>query len=470
MIKELLKDSILYTIPSIVSRSLGFLLLPIFTRIISPTDYGALDLITIYGAFINILVPLEITQAMARFYYETDEKAVIVKTSFLFTFFSSTLFLIFSVVNSELITKLLLKDEKYIQTLKIGLIYIYLNIFFYFIQNLLRWDFKSKFFLLSSLSYSIIYSLASVLLANNFKLGINGILFGIILGTLIGLIIGFIPVRKLFVSSNFDFILLKKMLIFSIPIVFSSISVVVYQWIDRYMISTLLSLRDVGIYGVAARISTVTYFPLIGIQMALTPLVYKYYEKSDTPIKISKIFSSICFLIFIVITFITIFRNEIILFFAPKEYSFAGNLLLFLPLSNVLFQLYIFSPGIWICKKTYLIFIINLLSALTNTILNYILIKFLGIIGAGLATLITAFMFFAIYVFFNQKFYTIPYEWKNILSALLIIFITIIFLEYIYVIIHSFILKFIMFSIIVLVLLNLKLLKIDELMKILKDA
>ena len=72
MLKRLFSDTLIYTVPAILSRSISFLLLPIYTRILSTSDYGIFDLIMVFGGFVNLTIPLEITQGIARFY--ADEK------------------------------------------------------------------------------------------------------------------------------------------------------------------------------------------------------------------------------------------------------------------------------------------------------------------------------------------------------------------------------------------------------------
>ena len=74
MLGLFVRDSLIYGIASILSRSLGLLLLPVYTRILNPQDYGVLDLITTAALFINLVIVLEVGQGFARYWHEMPDK------------------------------------------------------------------------------------------------------------------------------------------------------------------------------------------------------------------------------------------------------------------------------------------------------------------------------------------------------------------------------------------------------------
>jgi len=86
-------------------------------------------------------------------------------------------------------------------------------------------------------------------------------------------------------------------------------------------------------------------------------------------------------------------------------------------------------PGVFIKEKTIYIAIVRGLGAVTNIILNFILIPIYGIIGAAAATCISFFLMAFTLFFINKKIFPVVYEWKNILvifvSALGLYFLSI---------------------------------------------
>ena len=74
MLKAVLRDSLVYGLASILSKGLAIFLLPLYTRVLSPSDYGAYDLLITLGVLANLIVALEISQGLARLWSDTPEK------------------------------------------------------------------------------------------------------------------------------------------------------------------------------------------------------------------------------------------------------------------------------------------------------------------------------------------------------------------------------------------------------------
>jgi O-antigen/teichoic acid export membrane protein len=72
-IKSLLKDSVAYGISSLLSRFIGFLLMPLYTRILTPEDYGVLNIINITITLVTLFAVLGLDSSAHVFYWDTTE-------------------------------------------------------------------------------------------------------------------------------------------------------------------------------------------------------------------------------------------------------------------------------------------------------------------------------------------------------------------------------------------------------------
>ena len=89
MIRTFLKDSAVYTVPSIISRGLALLLVPFYTRVLSTADYGSLDLLMVFASVVNSSIALEVSQGVARFYVSepiSERKVMYASSALWFTF------------------------------------------------------------------------------------------------------------------------------------------------------------------------------------------------------------------------------------------------------------------------------------------------------------------------------------------------------------------------------------------------
>src|SRR5436305_693926 len=92
-LKELVRHSAIYGLGSIVSRVLAVLLLPLYTRYLSPADYGMIETINALSAVLTALVAQGMKSAFFRFYFDSAElegRLLVVRTAFWYVLAAST--------------------------------------------------------------------------------------------------------------------------------------------------------------------------------------------------------------------------------------------------------------------------------------------------------------------------------------------------------------------------------------------
>jgi O-antigen/teichoic acid export membrane protein len=419
MIKKFFADSAIYGIINIFSRGLSLILLPLYTRIFSPTDYGIIDLISIVTNLVNLTVALEISQGLALYYSdaETDnQKTAYASTALWFTIATYSIFCLTALFFSDYLSILVLGTINQNNTFNLAIISIFTNGIFYLVQNQIRWQLKSREYALINFIFIFVSASVTAISALFFQLGLSSVYYGNISGYLISLCFGFYSCNNIYTFS-FNWQKCREMLTFSFPLVLSSISVFISLYIDRITIKELMTLKDLGLYGIAYRFASIVVIFSSSFQGALTPLVYNNYRLANTPKNIAKIFRYFLALIFPTILIFSFFSTEIILFFSTPEYIQSSSIIPVIALSLIVSNCNIFTPGIAIYKQTRIIALINIFSAIINTVLNYILVPKIGFMGAALATLITSVLTFYCYFVKSQKYYFIEYSWSKIITA-----------------------------------------------------
>ena len=421
MIRRFFRDSAIYTIPSILSYGISFFLIPLYTRVLTPTDYGALDMITVFGSLIALTVALEVSQAVARFYQDertTEGKKVLASTALWFTILMFTAFLIMALAFAPELSLIVIGAPGFDDVFRLGTVFIWVNGLFYLLKNQLRFELRSKAYSSVSIVHSLTTAGASVLLAYVFQFGIYGFLAGMIIGTAAGTLLGLYYLKTTF-QLRLDLRKLKTMLAFSIPLVPSSIAVFVSMYIDRLMINYYLSLEEVGLYGIGYRLASVSTLVLVGFQMALTPLVYKHYQEPETPQQLATIFRTFLAIVIVIFLILSLFADVALWILTTPAYYAASQVVVFLVPAILLSQMYIFAPGIGIAKKTHLLIWINAGGAILNIFFNWMLIPQVGYVGAGIATLIGYACVFGAHMYCSQKLYYVPHNWGAIAGVVL---------------------------------------------------
>lgn len=416
MIKSFFKDSAIYMIPTVVSRGLSLILIPFYTRVLSPSDYGSLDLLFVFSSIVNLTIALEVSQGVARFFASEnnyDKKISYASSAFWFTCACYSLFAILMLYFSNDVATLIMGQESLELEFKIGIIFISLNGIFYIVQNQLRWELRSKQYSIVSLFSILLTSIISFWLVYFQNWGLLGLLVGMVTGSILSITLGLWWLRKSF-QFRFDINLLKEMLVYSTPLVFSGIAVWVNLYVDRMMINHFLSIEEVGLYGVGHRLASISFLILEGFQGALTPLIYANYKNANTPRQLEKIFRLFLSMTLLMFLTLTLFAIDLLELFTTPAFYGGSIVVIFLVPAILLSKMYIFSPGISIAKKTYLIVWINVGGGALNIMLNFLFIPKLGIMGAGIATMLCSLAIFASYTVIGQRFYHIPHNWLKI--------------------------------------------------------
>lgn len=418
MIRTFAKDALVYGAATVLSRATSLIVVPIYTRFLSPADYGVIDLLTIAGNLILLTVALEISQAVARFLPESGDadKVAVASTALLFSGGAYALFGIVGLLAAPEISAWLLDGAAGDLTVRLAVVGTCLNGIFQLTSGVLRFQLRASRFAIASLSSSLIAIVVGVVLVAIADAGVDGFFVGQILGGTVGVALTLAFSRSLY-RPTFHGARLRSMLRFSTPLVPSSIGVFVFLFVDRLAISQLMSVSDVGVFGVGYRLASAVTLLSFGAQMAVTPLVYARHAEADTPMALERIFRYYVGGAAMLGLGLSLFAPEILHLLTTPSYFGAATVVPLLVAALILANLYVFMPGLGIAKRTTAFAIINLAGGVLNVALNLLLIPLMGIAGAALATLISAGGIFSAYAVASQRLYPVRHQWLRLASA-----------------------------------------------------
>lgn len=423
MLRRLLRDGLIYGVSTILARAIGLILLPVYTRLFAPRDYGAIDMMAIVAGFLAVTVTLEIAQGMARLMPDapSDEAkiaygsttlsftiAIYFAVALVFTFFDAT------------IARALLGTGDYARVVATAGWSIAAAGVFYALQNLLKWDLKPMPHAVSTLVFSIVSIAVTLFALLVVRTGVVGVFQGQLAGNLAAAATAAWfardRLRLSFSSSAF-----REMTAFSLPLVPASVSVLLSEFVDRMIIRQLLPLTELGIYGVAMRLASIAGLLLLGFQAALTPLVLAHHREEATPRELARLFRWFVAAAGLACIALSIFSRDVVHLIATAAYAQAAPLLPLLAPAVLLAGMYIFAPGLLIAKKTRVTAIISGGTAILNAALNYAMIPLLGIRGSALATLTASLTGFVALMILSQREYPLPIRWRAIMVSTVLV-------------------------------------------------
>ncbi len=422
-IKNTAKLTAIYSVSNIVVKMSGLILLPLYTSFISLEQYGLLALYEIVYEVLNLLAGLGIDSALTRWYYDDktgyDKKTITFNASLVSHITTLVVMLLgyFSIYgfSSNLF------GTKQSQTL----------IIWFMVSNLTRILIRHPLVLMRTQQYAVRQTIINILKTAfvigfsfitiaYFKMGLMGIFIAETIANILVL-----PYLYMHIIKHIDFKyepkLIKEMLAFSLPLVTSWVLTLVLTLSDRYIIKYFGTLGDVGTYTLAYKISNIIRVLVVhSFAQAYIPIFYKSMHDEDSKSFYIKSFNYYTFISIVIALSLTIFGQEAIRIVAQSsDYWSAYTILPYLVIGTI------FSGFIQMLvlplqkhKKTKTISIINLLAGIHNIVLNIILVPYLGIIGAALATALTNLFVALVYYYFTYKLEKIRYEEMKVVFAL----------------------------------------------------
>jgi O-antigen/teichoic acid export membrane protein len=423
VLRQFLKDSLIYSVSAALSRGMAIILVPVYTRFLQPSEYGALDLLMVFATVANYLVALEISQGLARVYSDAKtpaERSAYVSSALWFAMAGYAVFIAIALPGAPALSSLLLDSPSWEGAVRAMLLAFGLNGLFFLLQDLLRWQLQPLRHAVASVTYTAVSTAVGIAWLVWGEAGVSGILYGQCAGAVAGIAAAWIGGAAAQWTATFRAASWLEMARYSAPQVISSVAAYFCLYTDRLLIKELMSLDDVGIYGVGARVASVVALLMTGFQSGLIPIVFRHHAEPESPIHMARVLRYFLALAFAILMVLAAFSGELVRLFTTPQYYGAADVVPLLGAALMLSGMFIFVPGIFIARRTGLVALINVAAVLLNIGGSVLLIPLLGTLGAATATLAASLVAFLLYVYANRVFYPIPFEWGRIIGAALL--------------------------------------------------
>lgn len=420
--KSLFKDTIVFALGSLGSKVILFFLVPLYTNYLTTEEFGIADLVSTFSQLIIPITSLVIGSAVIRFGMKKTEKPEDVVVS-------AFIVLVISTIVTIALTPLLglykpISEWKYYL-----IILVIFSNFAEVEKTYLKVKNRNRTFSIISVFQTGILAVTNVLLLTVYRFGIRGYLISNISaaasGTLITFFVG--GLYKDLKKGKLSFSLLKKMITFSIPLIFSNISWSVVHSSDKIMIECMINASVLGIYTAATKIPSLINVIIAIFNQAWGISSIKEIESSQETSFISSVFKLFNTFIFgsclIFISFIKIFMS----FYVGESFREAWQYTPLLLSAAVFFSISAFIGSLYVAlQKTKNDMWTTVLCAITNVVVNFWGIRLFGIWGAVIGTVTAYFVCTSIRVFDIKKMMNIDIGISFWINVILMVFQTIV--------------------------------------------
>lgn len=411
---KLLKASLIYSFGNMLPQLVNFLLLPFYSRVLSPEDYGVIATVEMYIYIISIFMCLCLDRAAQRFFFDNEclDKRRIVLSTFFWTIILVSLSLSLALY--------LLKDS-----LPMSLSFP----FYPFVAISIVLSLFNSFSLLTTVYFQLIEKplIFTLLKLIRFIINIMFVLFMLLwvganaqnklLGDLYAVML-MLPIY-LFIACKyfgfgFDWKILKAGFSFSIPFIPTLLVAWVLGMSNRFFIEKYLTLADVGFFSMAFKIASVAIILSSSIAVAFGPIFYKLANQEGKDSKtLYDLSLKVVYGTIVIVFVLMLFIPEVVNWFLDVKYHSIKSLIIILMFSNLLSSLMSFTTVLYImqAKNTYFNLYAGLIASVFSLVINIIFIPIYGLHGAIMANVISMIVLAFVQNYFARKGFYIKLPW-----------------------------------------------------------
>lgn len=430
-LKNLGKHTFIYAVGSAIQTLVGFILVPIYTRLLSPAEYGQLEILNTILSILSMVLSFGFASAILKVHErdcrDEEEKKKALGTMYLFVIPLATLISFIIFFFAKPLAQIFLGNTELNNLILITLVTNISTIFLALSFALLRTKEKSGSYVSLSLLKFILVLIFNIYFVVKLKLGLFGILSGNLIAQVVASIT-FLPSISKYIKPVLSKRLLSKLFSFGIAIIPAAIAMWIMDLSDRYFLKHFSSLSEVGLYSLGYKTGMIISILLVWpFQLAWPTISFSLARRSD----VKEIYSKVLTYFFLISSFfalaLSLFASPIIKLLAPENFYPATSVIPLISFSYVFYGIhFVISPGINLTEKTKYYPLLVGIPAFLNLILNYFFVPAYGMMGAAMTTFICFVLMVTLTYFISNHFYKVKYEWSRILKITFVLILALI--------------------------------------------
>jgi O-antigen/teichoic acid export membrane protein len=414
------KHSAIYGLGGLVQRILAVLLLPVYTRYLSPSEYGVVETLVALTTVLVIVLRLGMSNAFIRFYFESQEpeqRTLVLRTAFWFTMGMSTVGLVGGLALSPEVASALFGSSDDAAVVAASFVVLWSQMNWEQMLQLFRVEERSVAYVSATLANLGVTVAATLTLVVALDKGPLGVMVGNFTGTLVvyAALLGY---RREQLGLQFDRRLFREMNRFGMPLVPSALMLWVTNFSDRFFLLRFADADEVGLYSVGVRIASAMALLLTAFRTAWPAFAYSIEDDREAKATYAWVLTYVMALTAWVATGLALLSPWLVDAIAAPAFSSSSKVVGPLAFSVVLFSGYVVvAIGLGRTRRTQFNWVVTGVAAIVNVTLNLTLIPRYGMMGAAIATLAAYATMFVGMVWWAQRVYPVRYQWRRVFTA-----------------------------------------------------
>jgi O-antigen/teichoic acid export membrane protein len=454
-IKRLAGQTAIYGIPSVLGRILTYLLVPLYTTVFQPGEYGTVNVFYAYASFLMVVLTYGMETTFFRFNEQENDKSAVFSTGLISLFITSVLFLGFVLIFSKDIAGWIdySSHPEYVRWVACIIVFDSMSAIPFTRLRALNRPIRFAWVKMTNIAVNISLNLFFLVLCpfvlKNYPEGFSGQLISsfykqnwgieyVFLSNLAASCITLIMLAPQIknVSLKLKPDLWKKMLIYTFPLLFAGMAGIVNETFDRLLLRYLLpkdiATFEVGVYTACYKISILMTIFIQAYRYAAEPFFFAQAKEKDAKEVYARIMDYFIIIVSLIFLVTMVYLNDFILpLLVRNELYWEGQgVIPVLMMANLFLGVY-FNLSIWykLTGKTSWGAWLSLIGAIITLVLNFWWIPLssshliYGYYGSAWATFICYASMMILSYLIGQKYFPVKYNIGKFMGYLALSFL-----------------------------------------------
>jgi len=412
----LFKNTFIYTLLQIFNKGIPLLLLPILTRYLTPEDYGMIATFSTFVGGIAIFVGLSMSGAVGVSFFHLERSELKLYIGNVFNIL---------LLSAFFITLIIIIFEPYIlEKLQLPKIWIYVAIIVAFMQmltaiNLTLWRSEQKakpfaFYEISQTLFNIVLSLFFIIILDY---GWEGRILGSSLAMIFFGILSMVFLYKRdYLIFNYSLNDIKSALHFGIPLIPHQMALWMRSGVDILFITSIVGVSATGLYTVGFQFGIVIGIFANAFNNAFSP--YLYEKLKNITQKGKQDLVKFTYIYFVGILVFAMLLSTLFVWlidvFLPNKFHGASEYVYLISFAYAFHGMYLMVVNyIFYAKKNHFLSMITLFTSIFHVMVSYVLIYYIGAIGAAYASILSFILTFILVWRISAKVVPMPWNFKK---------------------------------------------------------
>ena len=414
-LKHLGKHTLVYTAGIIIGKVASFVMLPVYTRFLTPADYGVLELLGMTIDVISMIASIGIVTGVFKFYSDQSDqkgKNAVISTAAISAIGLAAATSLLGLVAAPALTRLIFKSQGNSLYLQMYFVIYFLQTLEYIPYMLIRAENRSVLFVILNVGKLVLTLSLNILFLVYLKMGIEGVLIANIIATSTSaLILTSYMVRRVGLTFSRDSF--RNLLRFGTAIVPWSLASFVLVFSDRFFLNYYTNTATVGIYSLAYKfaflLSVLAYTPFETLWASQR---FEVAKQPDAPQVFGRVFFYVNVILGAIALVICLYIRDFLTVMSAPAFRPAYRLVPLLVAAQVVFVWGAYwQTGIYLREKTHVMASGAVVLVAVTFLLNFLLIPWIGAFGAAWATIGAYTVRFLWIYLFAERYYPTHYNW-----------------------------------------------------------